>query len=171
MAGMSKEQRNQFLQGPFVARIGTLGPNGEPHVTPIWYEWDGTAIYLVGRKKSSWITHIKVDPRISVLIDDVGPPEFKIVVQGTGEIVNIDWVEIVRRMTRRYLKDNVGARYFNDTLDQPRTIVKVTPKKFTTWYVDPEDSGEKEDWHPRYYEPGSKWYKEYQTEIKQSKAT
>ncbi len=166
MVGMTHEQMDQFLRGPFIARIGTLSADDEPCVTPVWYEWDGEAIYVIGRKRSSWVQHIKDHPQISVLIDDPGPPDFKIVIQGTGAIVNTDWVEIVRRMTHRYQGDNLGTKYFNDTLDQPRTVVKVTPKRITTWYIAPETSGGRGDWHPRYYEPGSKWHDEYQTEKK-----
>lgn len=25
-----------------VANVATIGPDGEPHNSPVWFEWDGT---------------------------------------------------------------------------------------------------------------------------------
>jgi PPOX class probable F420-dependent enzyme len=166
MVGMSRERMNEFLKGPHIARIGTIGLDGEPHVTPVWYMWDGQSIYVVGRKRSSWIEHLRRNPRVAVLIDEAGPPEFKISIDGIAQIMQSDWIETARRMSIKYFGNKTGTNYLEATLDQPRWLVKVTSKKITTWLVPLEKAAGKEGWHPRYYEPGSKWYTEYNSERK-----
>jgi len=157
---------NEFLAGPYVARVGTIGSEGEPHVTPMWFMWDGESIYVIGRKRSSWVEDMRRDPRVSVLIDDAGASEFKISIEGTAQVMNTSWVETGKKMSVKYFGNKTGMGYLEATLDQPRFLVKIAPKKITTWEVAPEKAACKEGWHPRYYEPGSKWFKEYWAEKK-----
>jgi hypothetical protein len=79
-------------------------------------------------------------------IDEVGPPYRKVMVRGTARIVeepNVGgrWVEIARRMSRRYLGEH-GPLYLEPTLSEPRWLIFVSPQKTTTW--------QGVDWHPRY---------------------
>ncbi len=170
MVGMTKQRMSEFLKGPYIARVGTVGPEGEPYVTPMWFVWDGESIYVIGRKKSSWVEHMRRNSRVAVLIDGVGPPEFKISIQGTAQIMQTDWVETGRKMSVKYFGNETGTGYLEATLDQPRFLVKIDPKKITTWEVPPEKAAGKEGWHPRYYEPGSKWYEEFNAERQGAKS-
>src|SRR5579872_4923794 len=122
MAKMTAKQMDDLLRGPHIARVAKIDEEGAPHVTPAWYDWDGKSIFLVGRKKSSWVNHIQKDPRVTVLIDEVGPPEFKIVLKGKGEIVETDWYEIARRMSIHYFGNETGLSYIEESRDQPRQV-------------------------------------------------
>lgn len=169
MVALSRDQVNEFLKGAYVARIGTVGSEGEPHVTPVWFWWNGEAIYVIGRTNAFWIERVARNSRIAFLIDDVGPPDFKISIEGMAQILKTDWVATARKMCIKHLGEKAGTAYLNDTLDQPRLLVKVTARKTTTWYVPSDKAAGKERWHPRYYEPGSKWYNEYNEEKKAKK--
>lgn len=149
-----------------MARVATVAPDGEPHVTPMWFMWDGERVYVIGRKRSSWVEHMRTEPRVTVMIDDAGPPEFKIGIYGTARISGSDWIEIGKKMSTKYFGDHTGIEYLKASQDQPRFLVEITPRKIITWEVSPDKAAGKEGWHPRYYEPGSKWYKEYQLEKK-----
>src|SRR6185437_3820037 len=46
----------------------TASPRG-PHVTPLWYVWDGTALWLTSLTRSQRWTDIERDPLIAVLVD------------------------------------------------------------------------------------------------------
>ena len=69
MGGMTAEHMTEFLAGAPLARLACLKPDGSPYVMPVWYQWDGESIWLVGRQRSVWCEYIKNDPRISVVID------------------------------------------------------------------------------------------------------
>jgi nitroimidazol reductase NimA-like FMN-containing flavoprotein (pyridoxamine 5'-phosphate oxidase superfamily) len=38
---LSPEEIDEFLAQPIIARIGTVKPDGAPHVAAIWQQWDG----------------------------------------------------------------------------------------------------------------------------------
>ena len=60
---MSRAEVDSFLAGPWLARLACLKPDGAPLVVPAWYHWDGTAFWLVARKKSQCAHYIAADPR------------------------------------------------------------------------------------------------------------
>ena len=43
---MTQEEIDDFLSGRWVVRLATLARDGYPHVTPLWYYWDGQCLYL-----------------------------------------------------------------------------------------------------------------------------
>lgn len=161
---MTKEQVDRFLRGPHLARVATVKPDGTPFVVPVWFEWDGKDLFVVGRYRSGWVEYVKNNPAVAVVIDEAKIPLRKVIIEGTAEIVGSDWTAIGKRMAVRYLGPRIGPRYLKDTLDQPRYVIKITSKRMTTWYVPRKFAGGKEAWHYRYYVPGTKWFDEHQKE-------
>ena len=164
---MTKKQVDSFLAGAHIARIATTKVDGAPFAVPVWYEWDGKHCYVVGRKRSAWIKNIEHEPRVTVLIDTDVWPTSKVIIEGKAKIVGRsteDWVEIGKKMVKRYIGAEAGISYLEGSLDQPRVTIRVTPSKITTW-TDPEKKLlEKKPflaWHRRYYEPRSRFERDY----------
>ncbi len=158
---------DRFLQGPNVAKIATVKPDGSPYVVPVWYEWGDGKLLFGGRKKSVWVEYIRKQPKIAVLIDGADPPYPKVIMEGEARILGGDWVEMGRRMVIRYFGPELGPSYLEGSLDQPRWVVQLLPSKITTWINPPAEQLEKhpyEAWHPRYYEPGTKWDAQHKRE-------
>lgn len=175
MPPMTKQQIDKFLAGPNIARVATVKKNGAPFAVPVWYDWDGKDCYIVGRKRSGWIENIEHEPRVTVLIDSDVWPTSKVVIEGKAKIVGRsveDWVEIGKRMVKKYIGPGAGMSYLQGSLDQPRVTIRVTPLKITTW-TDPEKKLlEKKpflSWHPRYYEPGSRFQKDFAAQKRSDK--
>ena len=59
LGGLTAEEMEQFMAGNAVARLATLKPDGSPYVMPVWYHWDGEALYFVGRQRALWCKYIK----------------------------------------------------------------------------------------------------------------
>jgi PPOX class probable F420-dependent enzyme len=126
---MSTEEMEEFLKGPNLARVAVVRGDGSPFIVPVWYEWDGKYLYVVGRKRSSWVDDVRRDGRVCVLIDEDKLPLRKVIIEGTAEVVGTDWIEIGKRMAVRYFGPDVGPKYLEGTLDQPRWVIRITPKK------------------------------------------
>lgn len=167
MPPMSKKEMDEFLAGRHLARIATVKKDGSPYVVPVWYEWDGKYLYVVARQRSAWVQNILRDPRVAVVIDELDPDNPKVIIEGRAEIVGDrleDWVEIGRRMVKRYYGPEAGDSYLEGSLDQPRYTIRIVPSKITTWRNPPPEVMKEKprlSWHPRYYVPGTKWYEEY----------
>jgi PPOX class probable F420-dependent enzyme len=152
IGGLTGPEIAAFLAQPWNARLGTVAPDGWPHVAPVWYEFDPAArlFWIVGRERAEWIAHVRGAPRVVVHVaDDEHAEHTRVVVHGRAEIVEGPVApaasprigELTRRLARRYLGPD-GPAYAERTFDRPRVLVRVTPERWRTW------SGR--EWHPRY---------------------
>jgi len=65
---MSREELDAFLESERTCRVATASPDG-PHVTPLWFVWDGTALWLSSIVGSQRWTDLQRDPRVAVIVD------------------------------------------------------------------------------------------------------
>ncbi len=66
---MTQDEIDDFLSGRWVVRLATLARDGYPHVTPLWYYWDGQCLYLALTRNRRAFKHLNRDPRCSAAID------------------------------------------------------------------------------------------------------
>lgn len=67
---MSSDQRDAFLRAQRICRVSTIGIDGAPHTSALWFVWDGAALWLNSIVKSQRWLNLLRDPRVSVLVDD-----------------------------------------------------------------------------------------------------
>jgi hypothetical protein len=66
---MTPEERDQFLASERTCRVATADGHGAPHVTPLWFAWDGTSLWLTSLVNSQRWTDLQRDPRVSAVVD------------------------------------------------------------------------------------------------------
>ena len=66
---MTGEERDAFLREQLVCRVGTADAGGRPHVAPLWYVWDGEAMWLYSLVRSLRWAHLQRNPRCSAVVD------------------------------------------------------------------------------------------------------
>ena len=66
---MSAEELSAFLGEQHTCRFATSGPDG-PHVAPVWFVWDGQAIWVYSLTRSQRWANVSRDPRVAVVVDD-----------------------------------------------------------------------------------------------------
>lgn len=66
---LGPEELETLLAEERTCRVGSIGAGGSPHVTPMWFAWDGASIWLYSIIKSQRWTNLKRDPRVSVVVD------------------------------------------------------------------------------------------------------
>ena len=65
---MSPEERDGFLREQRTCRLATVNASG-PHLSPVWFVWDGDALWVSSIVKSQRWVDIQRDPRVSVMVD------------------------------------------------------------------------------------------------------
>ncbi len=145
MPAMSRAQIDEFLTGGrHVMKLATLTAEGWPYVTPIWYDYDGETFLVAGRGKARWVANIRDDRRVSACIDTSEAPYTRVLVEGEAEIIDGSWLGEWEHWAVRYLGQEAGHRYYEETRLTPRALVRISPRTVTAW------AGP--GWHPRYTE-------------------
>jgi general stress protein 26 len=67
---MTEEELDTFLGEQRTCRLGSVDGDGAPHVSPLWFVWDGSALWLWSLVKSQRWVNLMRDPRVSVAVDD-----------------------------------------------------------------------------------------------------
>ena len=137
---MSAEERDAFLAEQVVARIGTVQAAGGPHVTPIWFVWDGQAMWFYSIIKSQRWTNVQRDPRVSAVVDTGGAEYFQLRgVELIGEVEQVGEqprvghpeprLEVPERLfAARYLG---GAEFTSH--DGRHAWLRLLPAKIVSW--------------------------------------
>ena len=66
---MTPDEIDAFLAAERTCRVATAGADGRPHVVPLWFAWDGRALWLTSLVRSQRWTDLARDPRVAVVVD------------------------------------------------------------------------------------------------------
>src|SRR5881396_2648736 len=66
---MSEKELERFLDEERVLTCATIGPNGRPHLMPLWYVRDSRTLYAWTYGKSQKARNLERDPRATVQIE------------------------------------------------------------------------------------------------------
>lgn len=111
---LSSTEINDFLEGPWTARLACVRPDGKPHVIPVWQAWDGSRFTVIAWQGSQWAEFLLQNPSVSLTIDEPWPPFRRVVARGNAvqlpEPVNHASLEkLVQQMGRRYLGESAST--------------------------------------------------------------
>jgi PPOX class probable F420-dependent enzyme len=67
---MSEDEIADFVVRSRTGTLATVGPDGQPHLTAMWYAVVDGEIWLETKAKSQKAVNLKRDPRVSFLIED-----------------------------------------------------------------------------------------------------
>jgi len=134
MGALSRPQIDAFLQERHTVVVGTVYPDAQPHLTTVWYRWDGEAFWIATNRTTVKYRNLRRDPRITLLVD-APQRETSVAAYGRAEEVARDegaW-EGALAIVSRYVED--AAAYLEDRRDEPRVLLRVKPARMVTWTV------------------------------------
>ena len=89
MTDIQNPKVQKILHSKTFAHLATIGSEGEPQSSPMWFLWDGDYIKFTHTTNRKKYQNIQRDPRVSVSITDVDEPytyaEFRGVVERIEE--------------------------------------------------------------------------------------
>ncbi|MFQ5934537.1 MAG: PPOX class F420-dependent oxidoreductase [Dehalococcoidia bacterium] len=130
---MAPSEIDQYLRGKRIAVIATIRRDGSPHLTSMWYGYDGETITFNPGRDSVKVRNVQRDNRVSVMVDVDEEPYKGVRIEGTAVVeetgVREKWYDIARR----YLGDEGGRKYVEENDDGNGVILRVTPQRYYSW--------------------------------------
>ncbi len=133
---MAPEERDAFLAEQRTCRVATTSAAG-PHLTALWFVWDGEALWLTSIVKSQRWTDLERDPRVSVLVDsgegfgELRGVELRGVAEPVGEIPRTGEPNERLVEPERLFGDKYAGGAFGH--DGRHAWLRVAPEKITSW--------------------------------------
>lgn len=107
---LGPDDLDEFLEGLWSAQLACVRSDGSPHVVPLWYEWDGSNMWLAASPGASWREAIKSNNAVSVTLDEPWPPLRRVFLAGKAHEAQPDEVPGGLRGLRRRLADRYLGR-------------------------------------------------------------
>lgn len=135
---MTPGELDAFLTAQRTCRVATVSADGTPHVSALWFAWDGTSLWLYSVVRSKRWAELRRDPRIAVVVDTgeeydqlrgvelSGTAEFVGEAPRTGELcAELDVPEIL------FARKNFGLNEMPH--DGRHAWLRLTPTKIVSW--------------------------------------
>jgi PPOX class probable F420-dependent enzyme len=122
---MYDEATLDILAGNNFATLSTVGPDGGPQSSIVWFLFDGQHVLLSVIDSRRKARNIALDPRVSVAIFDLNNPYRSVELRGTAALLPDPDKELGRRLSQKYLRQDPPP----EPADVRRLIVQVSPTK------------------------------------------
>lgn len=121
------ECRHFLLEKPRTAKIGTIRPDGRPHVSAVWFDIEGDTLLFTTWHKAVKAANLRHDPNVSICVDDEHPPFAYVQIEGTAEITerDPDMLYWSTRIACRYMGDDEAERYGKRNAVEGEYLVRV----------------------------------------------
>jgi nitroimidazol reductase NimA-like FMN-containing flavoprotein (pyridoxamine 5'-phosphate oxidase superfamily) len=135
---MSTREVDDFLAAERTCRVATIDGNGRPDITPLWFVWDGAALWLNSLYKSQRWTNLARNPETAIVVD-AGEDYSQlrgVQISGRAEVIGevprtdrpnavLEPIEVA--FAQRYI---VGGTF---EPDGRHAWLRVTPRKIVSW--------------------------------------
>ncbi len=137
---MTPEEITDFLANGKVATLATIGPNGRPHVVPLWYVPQGDVITTWTYASSQKAANLRRLPQATVLVESGNTYEQLRGVSMECDVELLEDTEKVARigveLTKRYNSNQevaTAATQFVRIQARKRIGLVLTPTKIVSW--------------------------------------
>lgn len=122
------------LQTAPIAWFGSTRDDGQPHLVPVWFLWEGETILVFTKTGSQKVHNIRANPRATVALEGADDGEV-VIVEGQAELLPeataavagpVYWEKYGTQMEQMGMTPEGMAAEFA----QP---IRVRPTKFITW--------------------------------------
>jgi PPOX class probable F420-dependent enzyme len=134
---------SDFLAGPHLARLATCNPQSlQPHVVPVWYEWDGESVWISSFRSTRKVREIGLNPRISLVVDDTDRDGAApgVLFEGRAELITDPTLGVERgtRIYTRYLGPQgvLEAEPQSWLHDPEHLLIRLKPERVYAWGLD-----------------------------------
>lgn len=113
------------------AHVVTLSPDGQPHATPVWVDYDhDDDRLLVNTERNRRKTHnAENDPRVAVSMTDPDNPYRYLSVSGEVESISTEGArEHIDELARRYTDEDS----YGNPIESERVVLRIRPAEVRT---------------------------------------
>jgi len=129
---LSPPEIEAFLQEPHTLVLATIRADGTPHLSTVWYRWDGEAFWIATNRDRVKFRNIERDARVAVLVD-AAARETSVSANGEASVAarGDEAYDGARSIVARYVDDPDG--YLRDRAGEPRVLLRIRPDRMSSW--------------------------------------
>lgn len=121
------DEKLDLFEKRALAYLATMLPDGSPHVTPVWVDYDGKYLLMTSARGRQKDLNMRRDPKVAVTIQDPDNPyRYLAVIGSVDEITTQGADEHIDKMAKKYTGQE---RYGGRQPGEVRILYKILPEK------------------------------------------
>ena len=129
MSAEIPEQYKDLFDKKAFASLATVMPNGQPQVTPVWCDFDGSHVIVNSAKGRRKDRNMRSDPRVSLAISDPDNPYRYLEIRGTVVRITEEGADDhIDSMAKKYMGLD---KYPYRQPGEVRVVYEIEPQRFS----------------------------------------
>ena len=132
---MNPEQLRRFLAQPHLMDLATITPEGYPHVTPIWFDYDGEVFLVSTTRERKKARNIGKRPQAGFSIAEHNLPYAAVVGYGDVGVGDDPGGSLLKQLAHKYLPAEKADTYFHELMAAggSRIVLTIRPRRMLSW--------------------------------------
>jgi PPOX class probable F420-dependent enzyme len=128
------DSHKDLLERPIVVSLATVNPSGQPQVTPVWVDYDGTYVRVNSARGRQKVKNMEARPQVTILAVDPDNAYRWMEVRGRVEDVDeANGLDHINKLSKKYRGEE---DYYQRTPQlrgtQTRVMFKIRPTHVVT---------------------------------------
>ena len=126
----------RFLDQEPIVWLSTVRPDGGPHLVPVWFWWDGSALVVFSKPHAQKVRNLRANPSVMLALGDA-EEDFDVgLVRGRAELLAMPTAAVLpatflAKYTNRLEGLGLTATEFAATYSQ---VVRIVPDVYLGWH-------------------------------------
>ena len=126
----------RFFEQEPVVWLSTVRPDGQPHLVPTWFWWDGEAILVFSKPDARKVRNLRVNPSVMLALGDA-EEDFDIgLVEARAELLDPPTAEVLpaallEKYASRLRSIGMTPGEYAETYSQ---VIRIVPRGFLGWH-------------------------------------
>lgn len=136
MHTMTTQQWHDFVtRGARTGKVATAGADGTPHITPVWYVFDGDDFFFTAGATTAKVRNLRRAGTAAICVDDDTPPFAYVEACGSVTLSEDldELVDIATRAGARYAGPEQAAEFGKRNGVPGEVVVRLHPTKIIAY--------------------------------------
>jgi PPOX class probable F420-dependent enzyme len=127
---------HRFLAEEPVVWLSSVRPDGGPHLVPIWFWWDGSALLVFSKPHARKVDNMRSNPAVMLALGDADEDFDVALVEARGELLDVDAAAVLppamlAKYAARMAAIGLTATEFARTYSQ---VLRIVPTRYLPWH-------------------------------------
>lgn len=135
MSQPKHEHVDQRLRTEPIIWLGSVRPDGRPHLVPVWFLWDGAAIFIFSQPNAQKIRNLWANPHVTLALEAANEGADIVILEGTATLLDArDGTVILPAYAAKYDARIAQMGWSLETMTAGYSmLIQVTPTRVIAW--------------------------------------
>ncbi|MBK9342452.1 MAG: PPOX class F420-dependent oxidoreductase [Dehalococcoidia bacterium] len=130
---LTPEVRAFLEEAKWPGVLSTLGPNGAPITSAVWFALVGDDVVISTPASRPKARNARLDARVSFIVDTKERPYKGVAIEGTAAVIDDPARQSMRTIAERYLGPALPPAMEERIAATERVMLKITPSRIRPW--------------------------------------